>query len=117
MNNNAKYFIVDKKNNCIECYTDDVDGGMEGYKLKLQYVHNVGYSWELSQFKSGNSVIQQKIEDNPESFTKHRFTAFILFGVCPKCSDKLLDGFNWSLHDVQKCGSPKRAVAPRSEWA
>lgn len=114
---NAKYFIVDKAEECINCFMAEKNDGVEGYSLEIKYLHGAGYSWELSGFWAANSVVQQSIEKNPELFTKDKSTAFKLLGTCPKCSAQLFNDFDWTLHDVQKCGSPKRAVAPKSEWA
>jgi hypothetical protein len=114
---NSKYFIVDKVEECINCFMAERNDGWDGYKLAIKYFHGAGYNWELSGFWAANSIVQQSIEKNPELFTKDKSTAFKLLGTCPKCSAELFNDFSWSLHDVQKCGSQKRAVSPRSEWA
>ena len=114
---NAKYFIVDKVEDCINCFMDERNDGWDGYKLAIKYLHGAGYSWQLSGFWAANSNVHYMIEQKPDLFTKDKSTAFKMLGTCPKCSAELFNDFSWSLHDVQKCGRPKRAVAPKSEWA
>lgn len=114
---NARYFIVDKVEDCINCFMSERDSGWDGYKLAIKYLHGVGYEWQLSGFWAANSNVLHEVEREPDFFTKDKFKAASLLGLCPKCSALLFDEFTNALHDVQKCGSPKRAVSPRSEWA
>lgn len=113
----AKYYFVNKKEETISCFMNEIGEGFEGYNLSIKYLHGDGYRWELSGFKSGNSFIQNMIESNPEFLTKDKFKAVCLLGVCPKCKGLLFDEFTNALHNVHTCGMPKKAVAERSEWA
>lgn len=113
----AKYFIVDKAEECIWCFISERNGGWDGYKLAIKYLHGDGYSWQLSGFWAANSNVEYMIEQKPNMVTKDKFKAASMLGLCPKCSALLFDEFTNALHNVQKCGSPKRAVAPKSEWA
>lgn len=114
----AKFFIYQPEiggNFSIACYMNKKENGRwEGYYIRLKYLHEVGYYYDLTPFGTSVGNIEELVNLYSDNMTRDINTAMKFLGNCPKCQSELWNSFNWELHNINTCGN-KRAVAQFSE--
>lgn len=102
----GKWFYLNPNESTVTICTKERGGGWDGYQLRLKFLLGTGYYFDLTQVWVDNEFIRAEQGD----ITANKYAAAKHLGGCPKCGGVLLNEFNDHLHNVEACGTPRKAI-------
>ena len=99
----SKMFGSDPAFRGVCCFTESKNERWSGYVLKLSYLHETGYYYEINEFGMGPAFLHAMQAD--DKLTADLATGMKWLGQCPKCQCDLFDAVKKEFHKVNSCSN------------